>query len=112
MQVGVRQASRELSRLINEAVYGDKHITITSRGKPKAVLLSVEQYERLSKRTAPQMAVLEEARCLRETFVARYGVLEEDLVRASREEREARMASVLVSQGSQGKNHGPDEPGR
>jgi len=35
------------------------------------------------------MAVLEQARCLRETFAARYGVLEEDLVRASREEREA-----------------------
>lgn len=34
---------------------------------------------------------LEEARCLREAFAARYGVLELDLVRAAREEREVGM---------------------
>lgn len=112
MQVSIRQAGRELSRLINEAVYGDKHITITSRGKPKAILLSVEEYERLSGKTGPQMAVLEKARCLRETFAARYGTLEVDLVQAAREEREAHMASVLAPQGSQGRDHEPDEPGR
>jgi prevent-host-death family protein len=112
MQVSIRQAGRELSRLINEAVYGDKHITITSRGKPKAILLSVKEYERLSKRTGPQMTVLEEARCLREAFAARYGTLDVDLVRAAREEREARVASVLISQGPRGQDHEPDEPGR
>jgi prevent-host-death family protein len=112
MQVSIRQAGRELSRLINEAVYGDKHITITSRGKPKAILLSVEEYERLGQKTGPQMAVLEEARCLREAFAARYGTLEVDLVQAAREEREARTASVLALQGSQGQDHEPDEPGR
>jgi prevent-host-death family protein len=100
MQIGIRQAGRELSRLINETVYGNKHITITSRGKPKAVLLSVKEYERLSKKTGPQMAVLEEARRLREAFAARYGVIEADLVQAAREERETLMASVLASQES------------
>jgi hypothetical protein len=60
----------------------------------RAVLLSVEEYERLTKKTGPQMAVLEQARCLRETFAARYGTLEVDLVRAAREERDARTASV------------------
>jgi len=108
MQVGIRQAGRELSRLINQAVYGNKHITITSRGKPKAVLLSIEEYEQLTGGTGPRMAVLEEARRLREAFAARYGVLAIDLVQAAREEREARMASVLVSQGK-GQD---DEPGR
>jgi prevent-host-death family protein len=93
MQVGVRQAGRQLSRLINQAVYGNEHITITSHGKPKAILLSVKEYERLTKRTRPQMAVLEEARRLREAFAARYGVLELDLVQAAREEREARRQS-------------------
>ena len=112
MQVSIRQAGRELSRLINEAVYGDKHITITSRGKPKAILLSVKEYERLSKKTGPQMAVLEKARCLREAFEARYGTLEVDLVRAAREEREAHMTSVLAPQGYQGEDSEPDEPGR
>jgi len=42
-----------------------------------------------NKKTGPQIAVLEKARCLRETFAARYGTLEVDLVRAAREEREA-----------------------
>ena len=74
--------------------------------------MSFEEHERLSRKTGPQMAVLEEARCLRETFAARYGTLEVDLVRAAREEREARTASVLAPRGSQGQGHEPDEPGR
>ena len=69
--------------------------------------MSVEEYQRLTKKTGPLMAVLEKARCLREAVAARYGTLEVDLVRAAREEREARMASVL---GSQGQDHEPDEP--
>jgi prevent-host-death family protein len=114
MQVGIRQAGRQLSNLINQAVYSNTHITITSRGKPKAILLSVKEYERLTKRTGLQMAVLEEARRLREAFADRYGVLGVDLVREAREEREARMASVLASEGSRGKgkDNEPDEPRR
>jgi prevent-host-death family protein len=39
MEVGIRQAGQELSRLINQAVYGNRHITITSRGKPKRPMI-------------------------------------------------------------------------
>jgi len=106
MQVSVRQAGRELSRLINQAVYGGKHITITSRGKPKAILLSVQEYERLTEKAGPRIEVLEEARRLRETFAARYGILATDLVQAVREEREAGMVFVLTPGGKD------DEPGR
>ncbi len=109
MQVSIRQAGRELSQLINQAVYGERHITITSRGKPKAILLSVKEYERLTKKTGPQMAVLEEARRLRETFAARYGVLTVNLVEAARDERETQIASILVSRE---KEYEPDEPRR
>jgi prevent-host-death family protein len=98
MQVGIRQAGRELSRLVNRAVYGNEHITITSRGKPKAIILSVQEYERLTARSGPKMEILEQARRLREAFAARYGVLSVDLVRAAREEREARMTSVLAAE--------------
>jgi prevent-host-death family protein len=105
MEVGIRQAGQELSRLINQAVYGNRHITITSRGKPKAILLSVKEYERLTERNGPRIEALEEARRLRESFAARYGVLSIDLVQAVREERETRMTSVLVSRG---KNDEPD----
>jgi len=106
MQVGIRQAGRELSRLINRAVYGNEHILITSRGKPKAILLSVGEYERLTKKGGPQMDVLEQARRLREEFATRYGMLEIDLIRAAREEREARMTRLLVAEGRN------NEPGR
>jgi prevent-host-death family protein len=99
MQVSIRQAGRELSRLINQAVYGGKPIIITSRGKPKAILLSVQEYERLTEKAGPRIEVLEEARRLRETFAARYGVLATDLVQVVREEREARTASVLTPGG-------------
>ena len=58
------------------------------------------------------MAVLEEARRLREAFATRYGRLDLNLVRAAREEREARMASVLLSQGSQEESRESDESGR
>ena len=106
MEVSIGQAARELSRLINQAVYGGRHITITSRGKPKAVLLSVEEYDRLVKGTGPPREALEEARRLREAFAARHGVLSVDLVRAARDEREARTACVLASQAR------TDEPAR
>ena len=110
MQIGIRQAGRKLSQLINQAVYGNRHITITSRGKPKAILLSVTEYERLTEKSRPpRTEALEEARRLREAFIARYGVLSVDLVQAGREERESRMASLLVSQGRDGE---PDEPSR
>jgi prevent-host-death family protein len=112
MQIGIRQAGRELSQLINQAVYGNKHITITSRGKPKAILLSITEYERLTEKSGPlRTEALEEARRLREAFAARYGVLSADLVQAAREERESQMASVLTSQG-QGKDSEPDESSR
>ena len=105
MVVSIRQAARQLSRLINQAVYGNEHITITSRGKPKAVLLSFNEYARLTQ-TQPRTEALEGARRLRETFAARYGVLSVDLVQAARQEREARMTAVLTSPGEN------DEPGR
>jgi len=105
MYVGIRQAARQLSRLVNQAVYGHEHITITSRGKPKAVLLSIQEYTRLTQ-TRPRSEALQRARRLRETFAARYGVLSVDLVQAARQEREAHMTAVLASPGAN------DEPGR
>ena len=96
MNVSVRQATRELSRLINLAFYGREHITISSRGKPKAVLMSVAEYDRLgSGRAGPDAVALSEARLLRDSFAARYGTIDVDLVRASRDEAPADGDSVL-----------------
>ena len=94
MRVGVRQAGRQLSQLINRAVYGCERIVITSRGKPKAILLSVGEYERLGAKGGQRREVLIEARCLREAFAGRYGAIFTDLVQSAREEGE-RTAAVL-----------------
>ena len=67
MRVGVRQAGRQLSQLINRAVYGCERIVITSRGKPKAILLSVGEYERLGAKGGQRREVLIEAQELHET---------------------------------------------
>lgn len=46
--VSIAQAKRELSKLVNRAAFGHEIIVLTSRGKPKAVLLGLEDFERLS----------------------------------------------------------------
>lgn len=47
IQVSIGQVKRDISDLVNRVAYGREQIILTSRGKPKAVLISVEDYERL-----------------------------------------------------------------
>ncbi|MCL4302825.1 MAG: type II toxin-antitoxin system Phd/YefM family antitoxin [Anaerolineae bacterium] len=46
-QVSIGQVKRDISDLVNRVAYRGERIVLTSRGKPKAVLVSVEDYERL-----------------------------------------------------------------
>lgn len=46
--VSIGQVKRDISILVNRVAYGGERIILTSRGKPKAVLVSVEDYERLA----------------------------------------------------------------
>lgn len=46
--VSIAQAKRELSRLVVRVACGHEVIVLSSRGQPKAVLLGLEDYERLS----------------------------------------------------------------
>lgn len=55
--VSIAQAKRELSQLVNRAAYGYEVIVLSSRGKPKAVLLGIEEYERLNARRAKRNIV-------------------------------------------------------
>jgi prevent-host-death family protein len=45
--VSIGQVKRDISELVNRVAYGREQIILTSRGKPKAVLISVEDFERL-----------------------------------------------------------------
>ncbi len=47
VQVSIGQVKRDISDLVNRVAYRNDRIVLTSRGKPKAVLISVEDYERL-----------------------------------------------------------------
>ena len=45
--VSIANASRSLSRLLNQAAYGNEVIILTSRNQPKAVLLGMDAFQRL-----------------------------------------------------------------
>ena len=45
--VSIGQVKRDISELVNRVAYRQDRILLTSRGKPKAALISLEDYERL-----------------------------------------------------------------
>ncbi len=45
--VSIGEVKRDISELVNRVAYGGERILLTSRGKPKAVLVSIADYERL-----------------------------------------------------------------
>jgi prevent-host-death family protein len=47
IQVSIGQVKRDISELVNRVAYARERIVLTSRGKPKAVLVSMEDYAQL-----------------------------------------------------------------
>jgi prevent-host-death family protein len=47
--VSIGQVKRDISELVNRVTYAGDRIILTSRGKPKAALVSMQDYERLLK---------------------------------------------------------------
>jgi len=45
--VSIGQVKRDISELVNRVAYARERIVLTSRGKPKAALVSMEDYARL-----------------------------------------------------------------
>ncbi|MCP4416050.1 MAG: type II toxin-antitoxin system Phd/YefM family antitoxin [Chloroflexi bacterium] len=46
-QISIGQVKREISQLLNRVAFGHERIVLTSRGKPKAVIVSLEDYARI-----------------------------------------------------------------
>ena len=46
-KVSIGQVKRDISELVNRVAYGGERIVLTSRGKPKAVLVSIQDFEQL-----------------------------------------------------------------
>jgi prevent-host-death family protein len=47
IKVSVSKVKSDFSKYLNQAAYGKERVVITSRGKPKAILVSVEEMKRL-----------------------------------------------------------------
>ena len=82
MHISVSEAHNRLSRWLEKI--GDEPITITRRGKPVGVIISPQEYERLS-RVKAYLQMLRLSRSLSES-----GVTAGELFDASREELEKR----------------------
>jgi len=51
-KIAIGQVKRDISELVNRVAYGSERIVLTSRGKPKAALVSIADYERLRQEQA------------------------------------------------------------
>ena len=47
IKVSVSEIKADFSKYLNQAAYGQERVVITSRGKPKAILLGIEEVKRL-----------------------------------------------------------------
>ena len=101
--VGIAEARRDLSAIINRVVYGGERIILTSRGKPKAAIISIKDLRQLeemektvgeSARTE-RKAALAMARAVREMSLRRRrGVPFPDVSKDLQELREERTREL------------------
>lgn len=59
--VSIGQVKRDISDLVNRVAYGGERIVLTSRGKPKAAIVSMEDYERLERENVSRVSARWEA---------------------------------------------------
>jgi len=100
--VSIGQVKRDISDLVNRVAYRGERIVLTSRGKPKAAIVSMEDYQRLEQekvaaRLARWEAWVAQSDALAAKILARRGGEPIDgaalweAVRADREERDAEI---------------------
>ena len=93
-RVSIGQVKRDISDLVNRVAYGGERIVLTSRGKPKAVLISVEEYAKLQGQAGDPMARwkawLAECTALQDEILARRGGRPVD-TKAAWEDHEAEL---------------------
>jgi prevent-host-death family protein len=47
-RVSIGQVKRDISELVNRVAFGDERILLTSRGKPKAAIVSMDDFAQLA----------------------------------------------------------------
>ncbi len=91
--VSIDQVKRDISQLVNRVAFGGERIILTSRGKPKAALVSIEDLrvlEQVGQEKARRIVTLERAQALGERIHAerpRKDVDAAELLLQLREER-------------------------
>lgn len=102
-QISIGQVKRDISELVNRVAFGGERIVLTSRGRPKAVLVSLEDYERIQiadeqSRLAKWQTFNAELESLHAQIMARRGGEPLDLeaiITAHKEEQEARHDDLI-----------------
>jgi prevent-host-death family protein len=102
--VSISEIKRDVSAIINRVAFGGERIVLTSRGRPKAALVSIDDLERLREldkdvvaHRARRKAALDQARAVREKVAARVGGIlpdSADELRELREERTDELAGL------------------
>lgn len=96
--VSIGQVKRDLSKLVNRVTFGGERIILTSRGKPKAAIVSIEDLqviEQVSQEKAQRLAALERAQALGERIRAEMPAHDADSVELLRQNREERTDELL-----------------
>ena len=96
--VSLTEFKRNLGEMVDRAGKGHERIILLSRGKPKAAVISLEDLrvlEDLEQSPERQLALLEEARALREKIASRLGEKLPDSVELLRELREERIDELM-----------------
>jgi prevent-host-death family protein len=82
VEVSIGQVKRDISELVNRVAYQGERVILTSRGRPKAVLVSLEDYEKIKQAgqgLPTRGAWLAEAQALAARIKARRGNTEIDV---------------------------------
>jgi len=69
-KVSIGRVKRDVSDLVNRVAYGGERIILTSRGKPKAALVSIDDFERLRLSEVSAQPSLSDAGSLEELVAA------------------------------------------
>ena len=56
IEISIGQVKRDISELVNRVAYQGERVVLTSRGRPKAVLVSLEDYRKLQQTDQDQPA--------------------------------------------------------
>ena len=111
MTVSISEASRNLSHLVNQASYGRECVMLTSRGRPKAVIIGMETFEMLlgvqSTATAKRLPVAQLRQELRQALAVGGYQTNEEIVTLVQDIKQE-LADERVAKRRDERNHQTD----